>query len=107
MTGIDPGYIRSMRDHGFSEKTVCAVRKIKCPECGFEFSLTYARTIACRGCPHAVTNCPMVRCAKCDHEFFLKEFEHIGNKLRQRLMSEHMANVVDDYINSMGWKKGR
>jgi protein-arginine kinase activator protein McsA len=42
---------------------------LRCPECGSAFSLLYARTIACAGCPHTFTECVNVRCPRCDVEF--------------------------------------
>ena len=107
MSKLDPNYLRAMKDHGFSEQTVSSLRKFKCPQCNFEFSLTYARTFACRGCPMAVKTCPKVRCPKCDHEFLIRTVDHVGNRYDERNLSTHMSNVVDDYIREQGWKKGR
>lgn len=107
MTQIDPSYSEAMRSKGFSHDTLSVLRKIECPVCGFSFSLTYARTFACRGCPMAVKSCPKARCAKCDHEFYIKEFDHVATKHGERRVADHMSNVVEEYINEMGWKKSR
>ena len=97
-----------MKSKGFSPNTMRSVRKtITCPNCGFVFSLTYARTIACRGCAEAVGNCPKVRCAKCDNEFYLKETPHIGNQYKERAVANHMSNINTRYYDENGWKKSR
>jgi len=102
------GYWEAMKQKGFGPNTMRSVRKtITCPNCGFVFSLTYARTFACRGCPEAVGSCPKVRCAKCDNEFFLREMNEVGDAYREHHLAEHMANVVDDYYKGRGIKKTR
>jgi DNA-directed RNA polymerase subunit RPC12/RpoP len=100
-------YYEMMRSKGFSRNTTDSLRKFKCPNCGFEFSITYARTFACRGCPQALNSCPKVRCAKCDHEFFIKDTPNVGNKYRQRQLADHMNNILVDYYDGYGWKKSR
>ena len=104
---IAPGYAQAMRDRGFSWNTMASVRKIACPNCGFMFSLTYGRTIACRGCPQATRNCPKARCAKCDHEFYLQEMSHVGNKYAQRSVADHMSNIEATYNEQVGRKRHR
>ena len=100
-------YYSAMRAKGFSRNTVDSIRRFKCPNCGFEFSITYARTFACRGCAEVMNNCPKVRCAKCDHEFFFKEAPHIHGDLRERQISQHVTSVVKEYYKEQGWKKNR
>jgi hypothetical protein len=100
-------YYEAMRQKGFSNNTMDSIRKVKCPNCGFEFSLTYARTFACRGCAEAVRNCPKVRCAKCDTEFYMKDMAHIANQYKERAVATHMNKIVTDYYDDNGWKKSR
>jgi len=104
---IAPGYAMAMAEHGFSWNTLASIRKIACPKCGFMFSLTYARTIACRGCPMATKSCPKARCAKCDHEFYMQEMSHVGNKYAQRSVANHMSGVEAEYNEQVGRKRHR
>lgn len=96
------GFYYSMRTRGFSKNTVRSIRKMKCPRCGFEFSLIYARTFACAGCPEAVIGCEKVRCAKCDHEFFILNTPDVHGEKDARDLSDHLAKVVKDYDESCG-----
>lgn len=101
-------YYDAMKSRGFSKDTMKSIRKsIKCPQCGFEFSLVYARSFACRGCPESVSNCPKVRCAKCDHEFFLKGTPEVKNEQQGRSLQDHISKVMTDYYEEQGWKKNR
>ncbi|MBS7644136.1 hypothetical protein KEJ26_06155 [Candidatus Bathyarchaeota archaeon] len=43
-------------------------RLIRCPKCGDEFDISYARTFGCGSCPSLV-QCAMVKCPTCGHEF--------------------------------------
>lgn len=95
-------YFDAMKAHGFSYNTTAAVRKMKCPRCGFEFSLVYARTFACQGCSEAVRGCPKVRCAKCDLEFFIQESPDVFNKIQERTLADHMNNIVTERNNDLG-----
>ena len=105
---IDPNYAMAMREKGFSWNTLAALRKTKCPQCGFEFSLTYARTIACRGCPMATKNCPKVRCAKCDHEFYINEISHVGkNEFVERSVVKHQSKIEKQYNEQIGRTRHR
>jgi len=46
---------------------------VKCPRCGFVFSLTYSRAVSCGGCSlAALGSCGYVRCPRCGHEFPVK-----------------------------------
>ena len=100
-------YYTAMREKGFGPDTMRSIRKMKCPNCGFEFSLTYARSFACRGCPSSVGGCPKVRCAKCDYEFYIREMPDVGTKLRERSLQDHINDVMVDYYRENGWKKSR
>ena len=101
------GYYSAMRSRGLSPATMRSVRKFCCPACGFEFSLIYARTIACRGCSKAVSGCEKVRCAKCDHEFPIRDTPEVHGKYQERIMADHISKIVTDYNAGMGWKKNR
>jgi len=100
-------YYQAMRAKGISRNSMDSIRKFKCPSCGFEFSITYARTFACRGCPEVMNSCPKVRCAKCDHEFYIRETPHVQGEMRERMLSQHVSSVVSDYYKEQGWKKSR
>ncbi len=100
-------YYEAMRAKGFSRNTVDSVRKMKCPQCSFEFALVYGRTTACRGCAEALRSCPKARCPKCDVEFYISEAQNIGNQYRERQMADHISNIVTDYNEAQGWKKSR
>jgi len=105
--GGDEGFYEAMRAKGFSYNTTASLKKFACPYCGFEFSLIYARTIACQGCSEAWKNCPKVRCAKCDAEFPIMETPLINHEYQQRVMSEHISKVVTKYNKDMGYKPSR
>lgn len=96
-----------MRAKGIPYETTASVRKFSCPNCGFSFSLVYARTFACQGCSEATRGCPKVRCAKCDHEFFLKDTPDICGDLQQRFMSDHICDIVNKRYDDMGIKANR
>ncbi len=101
-------YYRSMKSRGFSENTVKSVRKtFTCPQCGFVFSLVYARSFACRGCPESIAGCPKVRCAKCDHEFYIDKMPEVKNAQQGRSLQDHISKVMTDYYDEQGWKKNR
>ena len=104
---IAPGYAQAMKEHGFGWNTRASIRKITCPNCGFMFSLTYGRTIACRGCPQATKSCPKARCAKCDHEFYIQEMPHVGNRYAQRSVADHMSSIEATYNEQVGRKRHR
>ncbi|WP_019177903.1 hypothetical protein [Methanomassiliicoccus luminyensis] len=105
---IDPAYAMAMREKGFSWNTLASIRKVSCPQCGFMFSLTYSRTVACKGCPMATQNCPKARCAKCDHEFYLNEMPHVGNnKYTARSVAVHQSNIESQYNEQLGRKRHR
>lgn len=101
------GYSEIMKKKGFSYETTESVRKFACPYCGFNFSLVYARTFACQGCSEALRNCPKVRCAKCDTEFFIKETPRIDTKEQQKFMANHICKVVEDYRDRYGYTGNR
>jgi len=101
------GFQEAMRMKGFSYNTTTSLKKFKCPYCGFEFSMIYARTFACQGCSEAWKDCPKLRCAKCDTEFFIKETPQVDNDWEQKIMAEHISDVVVKYNKDMGYKPSR
>ncbi|MDR3206349.1 MAG: hypothetical protein LBT41_04565 [Candidatus Methanoplasma sp.] len=96
------GFYEAMKRSGFSYETTASVKKYKCPYCGFEFSLVYARAFACQGCSEAVRGCPKVRCCKCDAEFFIEKMGHVHGKEQQRRLSDHICDIVSEYHRDMG-----
>lgn len=100
-------FAETMKKKGFSYETTESLRKFKCPYCGFEFSLVYARTFACQGCSEALRSCPKVRCEKCDTEFFINETPRINGKVQQKFMADHICEVVEDYRNRYGFVGNR
>ncbi len=101
------GFYEAMRAKGFSYNTTAALKKFKCPECGFEFSMMYARAIACQGCSEANNNCPKLRCSKCDSEFFMTDTPQVNNDYQQRNLSEHIGRIVTKYNSDMGYAHKR
>ena len=41
---------------------------VKCPNCGYEFDISYSRVFTCGSCP-SVISCEYIKCPKCGHEF--------------------------------------
>ncbi|MDD3233091.1 MAG: hypothetical protein PHT00_02850 [Candidatus Methanomethylophilus sp.] len=95
-------FYSNMNAYGFSNNTVASIRKFKCPRCGFEFSLVYARAIACQGCSEAAKNCPKVRCNKCDYEFYLDQTPDVLNKVQQNTLANHICKIVNDRNDGIG-----
>lgn len=96
------GYYETMNAYGFSNETVASLKKFDCPRCGFSFSLVYARAIACQGCSEATRNCPKVRCAKCDYEFYLDQTPEINSTHQQKVMANHICGIVNDRNDGIG-----
>ena len=42
---------------------------VKCPNCGYVFSIYYARAFSCTSCPLSVRGCNYIKCPNCGHEF--------------------------------------
>lgn len=100
-------YFEAMRTRGFSFNTTASVRKLRCPCCGFEFSLVYARAVACQGCSEAVRGCPKVRCSRCDAEFPLQESPDVLNKVQERTLAGHINTIVEQRNESLGVSNNR
>ncbi len=101
------GVFEAMRAKGFSYNTSASVRKMTCPYCGFQFSLVYARAIACQGCSEATRGCPKVRCAKCDSEFYIQQSEDVHDKVQERVLADHICNIVNERYDHYGLKSTR
>lgn len=104
---IDKRYYDAMKSKGFSYNTTASLKKFKCPNCGFEFTMIYGRTFACQGCSEAQKDCPKLRCEKCDEEFFIKETPQIDNDYQQKMMAEHICRIVTKYHDDLGNKPNR
>lgn len=107
MIGLVDGFYEAMVSKGFSRNTTASLKKFKCPYCGFEFSMIYARTFACQGCSEAQKDCPKLRCEKCDTEFFIKETPQVHNDYQQRGVAEHISRIVEKYNEDMGYTHNR
>jgi len=73
---------------------------IKCPKCGREFSLIYARAIACWGCPKSAMNCALVRCPYCDTEIPLERLNFIRSRAEAFSIARYLSDIVRDYETS-------
>ena len=51
-------------------------RFVRCPECGEEFEISYARTFACGSCP-SVVQCDLVKCPKCGNSKSINLQSHL------------------------------
>ncbi len=99
---INYGFYDEMKKRGMSYETTASLRKFECPNCGFKFSMVYARAIACSGCSEVIKGCPKVRCAKCDHEFYIEDTPDVDGKLQQRFMADHICNIVNARYKERG-----
>lgn len=96
-------YFEVMNSYGFSNNTTASVRKsLTCPYCGFKFSLVYARTFACQGCPEASRGCPKVRCARCDAEFPLGTSIDVHGGIQERTLADHMGSFLTQRNQNLG-----
>ena len=43
---------------------------VRCPKCGFNFSKQYSRVVSCQTCPMATSGCVMIKCPRCQEEFY-------------------------------------
>lgn len=83
-----------------SKRTRKSLEMIKCPKCGKEFSLVYARAIACWGCPKSTMNCALVRCPYCDTEIPLERLKFISGKGEAFSMAKYLSDIIRDYESS-------
>ncbi|RLE77520.1 MAG: hypothetical protein DRJ56_02195 [Thermoprotei archaeon] len=70
---------------------------VRCPKCGREFSLIYARAMACWGCPRAAMSCTLVRCPYCDAEFPLESLRTMRGRGEAQSVARYLSRVVRDY----------
>jgi len=99
-----PSCLRQLSvDRKFFEST----KMIKCPTCGFKFSLIYARATACIGCPDSVLGCELVRCPSCDKEFEIERVGITSTKGGSRSLAERMSKVLSEYYGDFGEKPSR
>jgi len=96
-----------LRNFGISKNLEKVSDIIKCPRCGFEFRLMYARAFACQGCKLAVTGCEYVRCPKCDLEFPISHTKLTQDGTTSESISSYMSKVVSDYFRDFGENPAR
>lgn len=46
--------------------------------------------------------CPKVRCSKCDNEFFINETPEIHGKEQQKIIANHICEVVNQHYDGLG-----
>ncbi len=95
-----------MERMGVTPALMKTTQKLKCPNCGAEFSLFQSRAIACRGCKKGAFGCQMARCLRCDQEFPLAGTLVNGIE-SQKVLSTYMNHIVDNYNKSVGKKGSR
>ena len=83
-----------------SKYTRKSIELIRCPKCNREFSLIYARAIACWGCPKSVMNCSLVRCPYCDTEIPLESLKIAKDKAEILSLARHLSKVIREYEGS-------
>jgi uncharacterized protein (DUF2225 family) len=93
--------------HHASEEVLSSSKTIKCPVCNYEFSLYYARAVACEGCPLTVRGCENVRCPRCDNEFSLNALNISNNKTGSRHMGQYMSKLLSQYYEEFGESPSR
>ena len=93
--------------HHVSEDVLTSSKTIKCPMCHYEFSLYYARAVACEGCPLTVRGCENVRCPRCDNEFSLNSVNITSGKAGQRHAGQFMSKLMSQYNDEFGESPGR
>jgi len=96
-----------LRKMGGSPRLLKFTRTLKCQKCGFEFSLLYARAVACRGCPEAVIGCEYTRCPRCDNEFPIDEIGLARSKLDKKDLVSYASSMFTNYYNDFGENPSR
>ncbi|MEM1546718.1 MAG: hypothetical protein QXP91_09680 [Candidatus Methanomethylicia archaeon] len=79
-----------------------SMRMVRCPLCGFEFSLLYSRTISCQGCPESILGCEYVRCPKCEHEFKITSIGITSSKKEAKSISRYLSRILSEYCRDFG-----
>ncbi|MBM5804916.1 MAG: hypothetical protein FJZ49_02455 [Candidatus Verstraetearchaeota archaeon] len=90
-----------VRQH-VTEETLAMQKTIKCPNCNFEFALTYSRAFACQGCPLSVTGCEYARCPRCDSEFKIHDLNITPNRMATRHLDKHVSKLLSGYYQEFG-----
>ncbi len=96
-----------MHNAGVSDDLIKTRRPIRCPRCGFEFNLMYARASACQGCRYSVTGCDAVRCPRCDHEFKLNGTGLTADRTASKTLTDYMSKIMNDYFKDFGESPSR
>ncbi len=84
-----------------------STKRVRCPRCNLEFSLMYSRAFACQGCRDAIFGCNLARCPKCDNEFPLEEVKVTSSKEGSKIIGNHMATMIAEYLNTFGERPAR
>ncbi|MBC7218902.1 MAG: hypothetical protein H5T49_02015 [Hadesarchaea archaeon] len=92
---------------GGSPRLLKATRTVRCSKCGFEFSLIYARAVACRGCPEAIIGCEYTRCPRCDNEFPINQVGIASSKKDTRVLATYTSAIFSSYYNDFGENPAR
>lgn len=92
---------------GVTNRLLKGTKMVKCPKCGFEFSLLYMRAIACQGCPDAVLGCGYARCSKCDNEFPINEIGLASTKSGAKALATYTSKLLSDYYKDFGESPSR
>ncbi len=96
-----------MHNAGISDELLKTRKLIRCPKCGFEFNLMYARAFACQGCRYSVTGCNAVRCPRCDCEFGLDGTGLAADRSSSKTLSDYMSRILADYFKDFGESPSR
>ena len=84
-----------------------STKRLRCPRCKEEFSLMYSRAFACQGCREAIFGCHLARCPKCDNEFPLDELKITSSKKGSKVLGNHMAATIAEYLDTFGERPAR
>lgn len=92
---------------GGNPRLLKATRTLKCTKCGFEFSIFYARAVACRGCPEAILGCEYTRCPRCDNEFPISQIGIASSKRDTRELATYTSQIFSSYYDDFGENPSR
>lgn len=96
-----------MHNAGISEDLLKTRKLIRCPNCGLEFNLMYARAFACQGCKCSVSGYDNVMCPKCDCAFGLDGSGLAVNRFSSKALSDYMSKILSDYFKDFGENPSR
>jgi len=91
-----------MQQYNIDFRFLRSTKRIKCPTCGFEFSLLYSRTISCQGCPESILGCEYVRCPKCEHEFKITSIGITPSSMEAKSISRYLSRILLEYCRDFG-----